>query len=376
MRPVGDQKYVFIMALAISWLLLIGLPISISVWLGNPALGLPLLGVVVWFALLRVARWLSPPVRADARIRRGNYAAAIALSDRALAVRGRGAWIGPRRLIWLNRRVAALLALGRAEEALVSALEAVTISADPETLGNCAAALLWLNRYEEAAGAARLTLSLTRERSVSANATLAAVMLARGKPAEAEALARASLTDIETLLPLMHPEHHVACLAALCRAERMQGNQEAAEVTLTQLRRMAGRRPDLRAIALAEVADSVSTTSTERDRAFALLDQARALSSRYVAWYLEQPGTLESLYDDQRLPLLAAATKAPQLHHPPPPAPGIAQVAMTLAAAQRQGTPRPAPQSSRGALVTQLLTLSGTIGLLIWWAVRFYLTGT
>ncbi len=227
MGPTGDQSNLFVSALAVSWLVFIGVPITISIATGNAALGLPLVGVVLWFALLRVARWLSPPSRADARLRRGDYAGALKRCDRALAVKGRTRWEGPRRLIWLNCRITALLALGRPAEALATALEAIQISADPETLANCAASLLYLNRYEEAATVARRVLVLTRERSISANATLAAVMLSLGRPAEAEALARAGLVDIESLLPTIHPEHYVACLAALCRAERVQGHTES-----------------------------------------------------------------------------------------------------------------------------------------------------
>jgi tetratricopeptide (TPR) repeat protein len=376
MRLIGDQRYVFIVALAASWLFLIGIPLGYSIIRGSAILGLPLLGVVLWFLLLRLARRVSPPVRADAKIRRGTFAAAVRLCDRALAVQGRYAWVGPRRLIWLNRRVTALLAMGRAGEALATALEAVMISIDPETLANCAAPLLMLNRYDEAELAARRALDLSRQRSVSAHATLAAIKLAKGMPAEAEALAQAGLTDIEGLLPLTHPEHHVACLAMLCRACRMQGQKEQEAEALATLRRVAGRKPALRAVALTQLADSITNSPSERDRAFAFLDQARRLASHYVLWYLEQPGTLQGLYEDPRLPLLVAAVKAPLLRERPVTAPSAADVQGALSAAQQQASARPAPQSSRGALVAQLLTLAATVVMLIWWAVRFYLPGT
>src|SRR5262249_44691571 len=161
----------------ISWSLIVALPVFVSLAIGEQANGLPLLGVVLWFALVRVGRWLSPSARTDTLLRRGRYREALALCDKVLAVQGMGAWVGPRRRLWLNRRTVALTALGQADAALTSALEAVAISADPETLGNCALALLRLNRYDEASGAARLTLTLTRERSVIGNTVLACIKL-------------------------------------------------------------------------------------------------------------------------------------------------------------------------------------------------------
>jgi tetratricopeptide (TPR) repeat protein len=374
MGPVGDQRSLFIAALTVSWLVLIGAPITYSVLSGNAALGVPLLGVVLWFVLLRAARLLSPPNRADARLRRGNAAGALRLCDRALAVTGRSVWSGTRRLIWLNRRVTALLALGRPAEALATALDALRLSVDPETLANCAATLLSLNRYDEAAALARRALALTRERSVSANASLAAIMLSYGRPAEAEALARAGLVDVEALLPTMHPEHHVACLAALCRAERLQGQMANAAQVLTQLRRAVGRRPSLRVVLLMEQVDSLAYDPNRIDEAFGLLEQARRLSPAYVFWYVGQPGTLRGLYDDPRLPLAVAAAKAALRDRPSAPPP--AEVAAALPAATSAASARPAPQSSRGALLAQLVTLSGTVAMLVWWAVHFYLVGS
>jgi tetratricopeptide (TPR) repeat protein len=374
MGLVGDQRRLFIATLSVSWLVFIGFPLTWSILSGNSALGLPLIGVVLWFVLLRVARWVSPPTRADARIRRGDYAGALKLCDRALGIQGPLAWVGTRRLIWLNRRVTALLALGRAPEALATALEAVHISADPETLANCATSLLYLNRYEEAGAMARRALALSRERSVSANATLAAVMLGLGRPAEAEALAHAGLVDVEAILPSIHPEHYVACLAALCRAERQQGHQETETEVLVQLRRASGRRPALRMMALLEQVDSLSENSTQREYAFALLDQARRLAPHYVLWYLGQPGTVQGLYDDPRLPLLVASAKAALLATPAVAPPGSDEVAVALEAAKRGASARPAPQSSQAALAAQLLTLAGTVALLLWWAVHFYVS--
>lgn len=376
MRPVGDQRQAFIFVLAATWLVLIALPLTLSVLMGTNYGGLPLLGVVLWFGLLRLARFLSPPVRADRLIRRGKYAPAVAWCDRALAVTGQNAWTGARRLIWLNRRATALLALGRAEEALATALDATRISADPQTLANCAAALLELNRYDEAASAARLTLSLTRERSVSANATLAAVMLARGMPAEAEALARAGLADIESLLPLVHPEHHAACLAALCRAQRALGQKENATASAARLRKVAGRNSVLQAQALMQRAELLGATPEEHAPAFQLLDRARARAPRALAWYLGQPGTLASLRETEGMERLLAAVTAAQPSDPAPVAPTPVEVTAALVAAKPQAAPRPAPQSSRAALLAQVLTLSGTVALLIVWTVRFFVAST
>jgi tetratricopeptide (TPR) repeat protein len=373
MRLVGDQRNVFVVVLVASWLVLIGAPITFSILSGQPNEGLPLVGVILWFVLLRAARWLSPPVRMDARMRRGRYAAALKLADRALALRGQHAWSGPRRLIWLNRRATALLALGRAEEALATTLDALAISVDPETLANCGSALLLLNRYDEAERSARRALDLTRERSVSANATLASVMLARGRPAEAEALARAGLADIESLQPLVHVEHHVACLAALCRSERMQGHKERESEALAHLRRVAGHRPILHAIALTELADSVATHTTDRAHALATLEQARTQAPRYVHWYAQQPHTLATLRDDPSYQKVVAVLNSAIAQVPAEAAPDAAQVAARLDATPEQVSARPAPQSSQAALVAQLVTLAATVAVLIWWAVTFYL---
>jgi hypothetical protein len=54
-------------------------------------------------------------------------------------------------------------------------------------------------------------------------------------------------------------------------------------------------------------------------------------------------------------------------------APPADLVAMMLAEAEHAARPRPAPQSSREALLMQVLTLGGTFALLIWWTWRFFL---
>lgn len=371
---VGDRSRLFSIGLAAAWLLIVALPILLSISKGQSAFALPLLGVVVWFVLLRGARVLSPAARADAYIRRGRYKEALTLSDQALSVEGAGAWTGLRRLVWLNRRTAALLGLGSPAAALGVALLALDISSDPETLANCAAALLRLNRYQEAAGAARLALALTRERSVSANATLACVMLQRGMPAEAEALARAGLVDVQALLPLVRREHHVACLAALLRAEQAQGRKQMAQQLLVQLRQVTAPAPRLRAVALMAEADTLPDTSEANAAGFKLLDDAFELDKNYVLWYVAQSGTIPHLREDPRLKLFLQASEK-KLELLDEAAPNLQRMSLALAAAQQRAHTRPAPQSSGEALVVQVLTLTGTLALLSWWIWRFFLVG-
>ena len=94
-----------------------------------------------------------------------------------------------------------------------------------------------------------------------------------------------------------------------------------------------------------------------------------------MLWYLGQPGALRGLSDDQRLPLFVATVKAPLMAEHPFAAPDRAAVAGALTVARRDGSSRPAPQSSRAALIAQLLTLAATVAVLVWWALRFYLIG-
>src|SRR5215469_12009325 len=220
--PVRDQSRIFTYILAITWLVGVAMPILASLISGNPAMGVPLLGVVFWYLLVRGARWLSPAAQADSLMQRGRYKEALALCERALAIEGDGAWVGTRRMVWLNRRTTALISLGCQDQALQASLDALTVSADPETLGNCALALLRLNRYDEAIASARLALALTRERSVLCHGVLAMAMLAKGKPAEAEAAAAAGLEDSRSLYPFVRLERYSICLAATARAIREQ----------------------------------------------------------------------------------------------------------------------------------------------------------
>jgi len=153
MQPVGDRSRIFTATLAGFWFLAVALPLGGSLLLARAYSGWPLAGVVVWFALLRYARWLSPAAKADRLARNGKYLDALDLCDRALGVSGTVAWTGARRLVWLNRRTTLLVAAGRPADALTSALEALALHSDPETIGNCALVLIRLNRYNEGVGA-------------------------------------------------------------------------------------------------------------------------------------------------------------------------------------------------------------------------------
>lgn len=371
MRPVSDSSRPFTIGLAIAWLVLVGLPIWLSLALSDPLHGLPLLGVVLWIVLLRLARTLSPAAHADALQRRGRYDEALAICERGLAVAGRGEWTGKRRLVWINRRTSALLALGRGDAALTSALEAMDISADPETLGTCALALLRLNRYDEAAGAARLALSLTRERSLASHAVLAAINLAHGRPAEAEALAQAGRSDGRALQPLTHPEHYALCLAALCRAQREQGKSEEADRYLRDLRETARGRAPLRGMVLVEEAEQLAALGDQAE-AFKLLAGAFDLAPDYVFWYVMQPGTFAALRLDSRF-AQAHGGAAAHFAGLAAKAPDVEFVALALASAQQYAHARPAILSSRSALAMQVATLLGTLLLLLWWTWRFFL---
>jgi tetratricopeptide (TPR) repeat protein len=370
----GDRSRIFTLGLAISWFLIVALPIIISVRTTQSWEGLPLLGVVVWYLGLRLARLLSPAVRADADMRHGSYVAAAERCRRALAVTGVGAWTGTRRLVWLNRYTTALWMLGKPDEALTAALEAVNISSDPETLGNCAAALLAMNRYTEAASAARLAQSLSRERSVSANATLAGATLARGLPADAEAMAMAAFTDVQALLPLARREHYAACLAVLCRSERALKRDEAANEAFITLQKAPGSIQALHALALVEEAERLAAASAGKDRVFDLLSDAYERNAPYVLWYFTQPDSFTSLRDDPRYQKTIAAADEREGEIAAQ-APSVERVAIALTNAQKTGHPRPAPQSSQVALLAQIATLSATLALLTWWTWAFFIGG-
>ena len=372
----GDKSRLFTRMIPVIWLVIVVLPIVVSMAINRPFKGAPLLGVLVWLALLRLARRISPATRADRLMKRGHYDEALALCDESLRVTGEEAWTGSRRLVWLNRRTQALLGMGRADEALVAALAALDASPDPETIANAAFALLRLNRYEKAADMARLALDLTRERSVLGNTTLAGVMLARAMPAEAEALARAGRADLDALLPLVHAENRVACLSALCRAERRQEHTDEARKLLGELRKATRANPILHAQTLLEEVDALADdSSAERlDWGFRALDETCIVAPHYTLWYVAQPQTLAALRADERFTLYAGLARE-EFARFASDAPSVAEVRAAYAMAQRNGRRRPAPQSSREALQAQLFTLAGTLLLLIAWMWRFFLIG-
>lgn len=382
-EPLGDRSELFTFVLPASWVLCVAVPLVGSILLARPALGLPLLAAAMWFGLLRLARWLSPPARCERLLARGHYQAATELCRRELNVRGPTAWQGNRRLAWLNRLTAALLGMGEIGEASVAALEALAERPDPETLANCAQSLLWLNRYNEAVTAARLALSLTKERSVSSHAVLATVLLAEGRPAEAQAAAAAGMADVEALLPFVQPAHHVSLLAALCRADRMLGDEPQAQKHLAALKRAAGRNLSFQARVLVEEADERASAG-DNEAALQLLQRATELAPHYVWWFAHQPHTLIELHSDRQLHELLARARAAWTRNaggatgdraPEYGAAPAAYVAMELAAAQERGYVRPAPHASRRALTVQMLTVACTLGLLVWWTWRFFLSG-
>ncbi|WIG61456.1 MAG: hypothetical protein OJF49_004204 [Ktedonobacterales bacterium] len=378
MQPVRDESRLFAFGLAFLWAAAV-LPLLLSLFSGNALSGIPLVSVVLWFLLLRLARWRSPAARADVLLTRGKATEALSLATRALAIKGFGGWNGVRRLVWLNRRTSALLALGRCDEALASALEAMAHGADPETIGNCALALLRLNRYEEAASAARLVLSLTRERSVVGNSVLAAVMLGRRQPAEAEALALAGLEDVRTLLPFVRTDHYVLCLAVLSRALRLQGKTDLdasrrAARHRADLRKAAARTPNLRAMALLEEADAVSALPEQRPRALGLISAALAADLSYTYWYVAQPGTFKTLRQEEVVASIVEAA-GQQFAQWQTSAPSNESVAAGLQQARLHARPKPPMRSSQLALTTQIATLAGTAALLMIWVWRFFLFG-
>jgi tetratricopeptide (TPR) repeat protein len=382
-QPVGDHSREFAIGLTLAWFVLVALPILISAAIGQSFSGLPVIGLLIWLILLRVARGISPASRADTLLNKGRAAAALSICEQALAVSGDYAWIDTRRLVWLNRRTMALLALGRADEALTSALEALAITADPETVGNCALALLRLNRYDAAAQAAHLALALTNERSLVGHAVLAQVMLAWGRPAEAEALATAGLEDVRALLPYVRPEHYVLCLAAHSRALRRDadaGNGGPKRVllaarALSDLRRAALKHPRLRAVASLESADELSGDPEAASQTSELIALALDADTPFVYWYITQPGTLAEQRDTERIAALDQAAQQ-RIIGMDATAPSPEEVTAALATAAQAGHPRPAPQASWLALAVQIVTLASTVALLVLWTWRFFLYGS
>lgn len=367
---VTDSSGLFTMTAALSWFGLVLAPIILSIVFNLPASGLPLIGVALWLGLLRMARWLSPAAHADTFIQKGRYAEALAMCERSLAITGSGAWVGRRRLVWLNRRVTALLGMGQYDAALLAAVDALEASPDPETIANCAVALLRLNRYDMAIEMARMACALTHDRSVRANATLAWAMLAHGQPAEAEALAGASLADIQALTPYVRRENHTASLSALCQAQRALGLTRQANSTLKRLRRIAQRAPAVAAVILLEEA---GIRAEEPDIAAGLIARAHAADPAYTGWYLTQPIAQRFRNDSQ-----VAASLAQQafnvIGRMSAAAPEDSSIQMLLQSLRSAASPRPTYQSSAPALMTQVATLSATLALLLLWMWRFFIS--
>jgi tetratricopeptide (TPR) repeat protein len=294
---------------------------------------------------------------------------ALAMCDQSLAVTGTGAWVGRRRLVWLNRRVTALLGLGRYDEALAAALAAMETSPDPETIGNVSAALLRLNRYDLAIDVARMASHLTNGRSVRANATMAETMLARHLPAEAEALARVSLADIQALTPYVRREHHAACLSALCRAQRALGLRRQSANTLSRLCRLARQSPPLAVFTLLEEAAFADDVTQSAE----LVLRARARNPAYTGWYLTQPDTLPALRQAPEIaPLIAQSDASIQLMSAR--APDDEALRLLLRAVGSEAHASPTYQSSLAALTVQVVTLSATLALLLLWMWRFFIS--
>lgn len=385
MTTARDLSRHFTLAILALWIALVGLPLLVSLALGAPATGIPLVGVALWFGAVRLARAFSPAARADRLIQRGRSAGALALCDAALAVSGRGRWMGVRRLSWLNRRTLVLLSAGQFDRALGGALDALAASADPETLGNCAMALLRLNRYDEAAAAAKLALSLTRHRSLVAHAALAEVMLARSMPAEAEALALSGVEDARALLPLVRQEHYVWCLAAACRAARTLARRatarelagesreesRAATAYLSELRAAARANPALRSWPLLEEADGLADAPATREQAVSILRSVMDRWPENARWYVTQPGTLAALRDDPALQQFTQTAEA-WLAEIAAVAPSAEVVAAALAAAEPVAQARPPGHANSIALAVQVVTLASTFLLLLLWTWRFF----
>ena len=221
-------------------------------------------------------------------------------------------------------------------------------------------------------------------------------------------MARAGLEDATSLLPFVRPEHYALCLAALCRALRAQnapavlitdpdttgtsarpaaaapsrplagagmaGRNAQAARYLDQLRDATRGSPYLRAIALLEEADMLADAPGAGERVFSLLAEAHRLSPEYALWFLAQPTVLSRLRADERLASYLSAAAA-RLEAERAAVPNEEMVELEIANARASARPRPAPQSSREAMLVQVATLAGTFALLLIWAYRFFIVG-
>ena len=124
---------------------------------------------------------------------------------------------------------------------------------------------------------------------------------------------------------------------------------------------------------LLEEADTFAQPPVEKERALTLLTDASSLAPEYALWYAGQPQTFAGIASDTRFTSFREAAVA-RFETLAETAPSLEHVTMALAGAQHKGRARPAPQASRAAIVAQVLTLAGTLGLLIWWTSRFFLT--
>ena len=181
--------------------------------------------------------------------------------------------------------------------------------------------------------------------------------------------------DARALLPLVRSEHYALCLAALVRSLRAQGKHRLAARFWDDLRDACKGRKGLRAIALTEDADRMLDTPENRVQALTRLAEAYAEAPDYVLWYVAQAGTLTVLRTEAEFTVMErkAAERFEALAKQ---APSLEEVAAALAVARADASPRPARQSSWQALLMQIVTLSGTLALLLWWAWTFFLSGS
>jgi hypothetical protein len=105
-----------------------------------------------------------------------------------------------------------------------------------------------------------------------------------------------------------------------------------------------------------------------------MLTDAFARNKSYVLWYFTQPDSFKALRDDPHFQQAIAAADEREARLSARAA-TVDQVALALATARKTGHPRPAPQSSRAALLAQLLTLTATLALLSWWTWIFFIGG-
>jgi hypothetical protein len=123
-----------------------------------------------------------------------------------------------------------------------------------------------------------------------------------------------------------------------------------------------------------EEIDGLADTPQGHDQGFDLFEGSFEVAPHYVLWYITQPGVLTHLRGDRRfLPYLDQATQEFQRFVQRAPSGEITQSALDKAALT--ATPIPARQASQSALLAQVLTLSGTLLLLLLWIWRFFIAG-